>query len=72
MMLSIGGGILVLLNSSVSNMVPYMLSFFLLPKGVLNRLDFFGQKSFCRVIAKRNNLVWIREMLSVIQKTKVG
>jgi hypothetical protein len=39
-LLSIGGR-LVLINSVMSNMVLYMLSFFLLPKGVLNRLDFF-------------------------------
>jgi hypothetical protein len=39
-LLSIGGR-LVLINSVLSNMVLYMLSFFLLPKGVLSRLDFF-------------------------------
>jgi hypothetical protein len=38
-LLSIGGR-LVLINSVLSNMVLYMLSFFLLPKGVLKRLDF--------------------------------
>jgi hypothetical protein len=34
-------GRLVLINLVMSNMVLYMLSFFILPKGVLNRLDFF-------------------------------
>jgi hypothetical protein len=34
-------GRLVLINSVMSRIVLYMLSFFLLPKGVLNRLDFF-------------------------------
>jgi hypothetical protein len=49
-----------------------MLSFFLLPKGFLNRLDFFDQKSFDRVTAKRKNIDWISGMLSVIRKTKVS
>jgi hypothetical protein len=40
------GGRLVLINSVMSNMVLYMLSFFLLPKGVLNRLDFFRSRFF--------------------------
>jgi hypothetical protein len=44
-LLSIGGR-LVLINSVLSNMVLYMLSFFLLPKGVLNRLDFFQSRFF--------------------------
>jgi hypothetical protein len=44
-LLSIGGR-LVLINSVLSNMVLYMLSFFLLPKGVLKRLDFFHSRFF--------------------------
>jgi hypothetical protein len=47
---------LVLINSVLSNMVLYMLSFFLLPKGVLSRFDFFqsrffwqGEKKKCRL-----------------------
>jgi hypothetical protein len=44
-LLSIGGR-LVLINLVLSNMVLYMLSFFLLPKGVLNRLDFFRSRFF--------------------------
>jgi hypothetical protein len=39
---------LVLINSVLSNMVLYMLSFFLLPKGVLKRLDFFRSRFFCQ------------------------
>jgi hypothetical protein len=34
-------GRLILINLVLSNMVLYMLSFFLLPKGVLKRLDYF-------------------------------
>jgi hypothetical protein len=40
------GGRQVLINSVLSNMVLYMLSFFLLPKGVLNILDFFRSRFF--------------------------
>jgi hypothetical protein len=44
-LLSIGGS-LVLINPVLSNMILYMLSFFLLPKGALNRLDFFRSRFF--------------------------
>jgi hypothetical protein len=44
-LLSIGGR-LVLINSVMSNMILYMLSFFVLPKGVLKRLDFFRSRFF--------------------------
>ena len=42
-LLSIGGR-LVLINSVLSNMVLYMISFFQLPKGVLQRLDYFRSR----------------------------
>jgi hypothetical protein len=42
-------GRLVLINSVLSNMVLYMLYFLLLPKGVLNRLDFFRSRFFWQV-----------------------
>jgi hypothetical protein len=44
-LLSIGGR-LVLINLVMSNMVLYMLYFFLLPKGFLKRLDFFRSRFF--------------------------
>ena len=40
------GGRLVLINSELSNMVLYMISFFQLPKGVLQRLDYFRSRFF--------------------------
>ena len=40
------GGRLVLINSVLTNMVLYMLSFFHLPKGVLQRLDYFRSRFF--------------------------
>ena len=44
-LLSVGGR-LVLVNSILTNMVLYMLSFFQLPKGVLQRLDYFRSRFF--------------------------
>jgi hypothetical protein len=35
------GGRLVLINSVLTNMVLYMISFFLLPKGVLHKLNYY-------------------------------
>jgi hypothetical protein len=44
-LLSLGGrGRLVLINSVLSNMVLYMISFFQLRKGVLKRLDYFRSR----------------------------
>ena len=40
------GGRLVLVNSVLTNMVLYMISFFQLPKGVLYRLDYFRSRFF--------------------------
>jgi hypothetical protein len=40
------GGRLVLINSILTNMVLHMLSFFLLPKGVLHKLDYYQSRFF--------------------------
>ena len=40
------GGRLVLINSVLTNMVLYMLSFFLVPKGVLKRLNYYRSRFF--------------------------
>jgi hypothetical protein len=39
-------GRLVLINSVLSNMVLHMISFFLLPKGVLQKLDYYRSRFF--------------------------
>jgi hypothetical protein len=39
-------GILVLINAVLTNMVLYMISFFHLPKGILNRLDYLRSRLF--------------------------
>jgi hypothetical protein len=49
------GGRQVLINSVLSNMVLYMLSFFLLPKGVLNILDFFRSRFFWQGDSDKKN-----------------
>jgi hypothetical protein len=40
------GGRLILINSILSNMVLHMISFFLLPKGVLHKLDYYRSRFF--------------------------
>jgi hypothetical protein len=40
------GGRLILINSVLTNMVLYMISFFLLPKGVSNKLDYYRSRFF--------------------------
>jgi hypothetical protein len=40
------GGRLVLINSVLTNMVLYMLSFFILPKGILHKLDYYRSRFF--------------------------
>jgi hypothetical protein len=39
-------GRLVLINSILTNMVLYMISFFLLPKGILHKLDYYRSRFF--------------------------
>jgi hypothetical protein len=40
------GGRLVLINSVLTNMILYMISFFLLTKGVLHKLDYYRSRFF--------------------------
>ena len=48
-------GRLVLINSVLSNLPMFMLSFFEIPKGVLERLTISDQGFFGKTIAKRRN-----------------
>ena len=52
------GGRLVLINSVLTNMVLYMLSFFLVPKGVLKRLDYYRSRFFWQENSERRNIGW--------------
>ena len=49
------GGRLVLINSVLSNMVLYMISFFQLPKGVLYKLDYFRSRFFWQGDSEKRN-----------------
>jgi hypothetical protein len=40
------GGRLVLINSVLTNMVLYMISFFLIPKGILHKIDYYRSRFF--------------------------
>jgi hypothetical protein len=47
------GGRLVLINLVLSNMVLHMFSFFLLPKGVLHKLDYYRSRFFWQGDSKK-------------------
>jgi hypothetical protein len=47
------GGRLVLINSVLTNMVLYMISFFLLPKGVLHKLDYYRPRFFWQGVSEK-------------------
>jgi hypothetical protein len=46
-------GRLVLINSVLTNMVLYMISFFILPKGVLHKLDYYRSRFFWQGDSKK-------------------
>jgi hypothetical protein len=48
----------VLINSVLTNMVLYMISFVLLPKGVLQKLDYYRSIFFGKGIARKRNIGW--------------
>jgi hypothetical protein len=50
------GGRLMLINSLFTNMVLYMISFFLLPKGVLRKLGYYRSRFFWQGDMKRRNI----------------
>jgi hypothetical protein len=54
-MLSVGGR-LVLINSVLSSLPMFMMSFFEIPRGVLKKLDYFRSQFFGRVINTRKNI----------------
>jgi mannosylglycoprotein endo-beta-mannosidase len=47
------GGRLVLINPVLTNMVLYMISFFLLPKDVLHKFDYYRSRFFCQGDSKK-------------------
>lgn len=53
------GGRLVLINSILTNMILYMISFFQLPKEVLQRWDYFHRDSFGKWIVRKRSIDWL-------------
>jgi hypothetical protein len=49
------GGRLVLINSVLISLPMFMLSFFEVPKGVLEKIDYFKSTFFGKMIVKRRN-----------------
>jgi hypothetical protein len=50
------GGRLILLNSVLSSLVMFMLSFYEVPKGMLQKLDFYRLRFFGNAIIIRRNI----------------
>jgi hypothetical protein len=70
-MLSLGGR-LVLINSVLTNMVMYIMSFFLSQKGVLHEIDYYVSRFLGKGIAKKRSIDWLSGMLYADPKIWVG
>jgi hypothetical protein len=53
------GGRLVLINSVLSSLSMFMMSFFRIPKGVWKSLTIIGPDSFGNVMSTRRNIDWL-------------
>jgi hypothetical protein len=62
---------LILINSILTNMVLYMISFFLLPKGVLHRLDYYRSRFFGQGDSEKK-IAWLNGLWFVHPKIKEG
>ncbi|WVZ89203.1 hypothetical protein U9M48_035635, partial [Paspalum notatum var. saurae] len=67
--LSIGGR-LTLINSVLSSLLMYMISFFSIPKGVLMKLDYNRSRFFWQRMKTRRNTGLLNGLFCVNQKTK--
>ena len=61
-------GRLVLINSVLSSLPMFMLSFFEVPRGVLKKLNTTGQDSFVRMMGIKRNIGWSNGTFSANQK----
>jgi hypothetical protein len=52
------GGRLVLINSVLTSLAIFMMSFFEVPKGVLEKIDYFRSRFFGKVMTIRKNIGW--------------
>ena len=63
---------MVLINSVLSNMVLYMISFFQLPKGVLKKIDYFRSRFFWQGDSEKKKYRLARWDVVCRPKVKVG
>jgi hypothetical protein len=63
---------LVLINSALANMVLYMISFFILPKGVLHKLYYYRSRILWQGTVRRKNIVWLNEVCLCRPKDQEG
>jgi hypothetical protein len=61
------GGRLVLVNSVLSSLSMYMMSFFRIHKGVLQRLDYYRSRFFGNVMStkRKRNTYWLGGVYSI-------
>jgi hypothetical protein len=52
------GGRLVLINSVLCSLPMFMMSFFRIPKGVFEKLDYYISRFFCNVMSIRRSISW--------------
>jgi hypothetical protein len=62
------GGRLVLINSVLSSLPMFMMSFFRIPKGVLEKLDYYRSRFFGKVVSIRRNIDWLNGVFSISLK----
>ena len=65
------GGRLTLINSVLSSLPIYMMSFFEIPKGVRKKLDYFRSHFFGSAMSRSGNIGELNGISCVNQKTKV-
>lgn len=67
------GGRLVLINSVLTSLVMFMLSFFEVPKGVLERIDYFRSRFFWQGDNHKKKSIDLLDGISYVnQKNRVG
>ena len=65
------GGRLTLINSVLSSLPMYMMSFFEIPKGVRKKLDYFRSRFFWQSDENKENTVWQSEVFCANLRIRV-
>jgi hypothetical protein len=66
------GGRLVLINSVLSSLPMLMMSFFRIPKGVLEKLDYYRSRFFGNVTSTKRNIGWLSGAFYISLRVAVG